>query len=66
MTCYDYVKDLIVIISAVGDNELKADFKHVHSLLENDIHLVIILRLLHLVRVINCGCMDTILRIIFI
>jgi hypothetical protein len=33
---YDaYVKDLNIIINAVGDDELKSDFKHVHSLLEN-------------------------------
>jgi len=33
---YDaYVKDLNIIITAVGDDELKSDFKHVHSLLEN-------------------------------
>jgi hypothetical protein len=30
-----YVNDLNIIINAVGDEELKSDFKHVHSLLEN-------------------------------
>jgi hypothetical protein len=30
-----YVKDLDAIIDAVGDDELKSDFQHVHSLLKN-------------------------------